>query len=199
MHISQRVLAGSLGLALVVTACSGHSTLPGVGTPQAGSMQSATSGGQLTPIISVPQTSGALAFSDLGRRSSNLPVNVTITLRYNNQAQLDALVASQSGPNGSHQFLTPAQFNNEFAPTVQQEQAVVTALQNAGFTITQRYSNRTIVDASAPSSTVERFFSTQIHSVQQGKYGQRYAQLDGSQRAGVDCARTCLPRRSATS
>ncbi|MGA7572287.1 MAG: protease pro-enzyme activation domain-containing protein, partial [Candidatus Aquilonibacter sp.] len=174
MHISQRVLAGSLGLALVVTACSGHSTLPGVGTPQAGSMQSATSGGQLTPIISVPQTSGALAFSDLGRRSSNLPVNVTITLRYNNQAQLDALVASQSGPHGSHQFLTPAQFNNEFAPTVQQEQAVVTALQNAGFTITQRYPNRTIVDASAPSATVERFFSTQIHSVQQGKYGQRY-------------------------
>ncbi|MGA7747752.1 MAG: protease pro-enzyme activation domain-containing protein, partial [Candidatus Aquilonibacter sp.] len=177
MHISQRVLAGSLGLALVVTACSGHSTLPGVGTPQAGSMQSATSGGQLTPIISVPQTSGALAFSDLGRRSSNLPVNVTITLRYNNQAQLDALVASQSGPNGSHQFLTPAQFYSEFAPTAQQEQAVMTALQNAGFTITQTFSNRTIVDASAPSSTVERFFSTQMHSVSQGKYGQRYANL----------------------
>lgn len=177
MHISQRVLAGSLGLALVVTACSGHSTLPGVGAPEAGSMQSATSGGQLTPMISVPQTSGALAFSDLGRRSPTSPVNVTITLRYNNQAQLDALVASQSGPNGSHQFLAPAQFNNEFAPTVQQEQAVVTALQNAGFTITQRYPNRTIVDASAPSSTVERFFSTTMHSVSQGKYGQRYANM----------------------
>ena len=174
MHISQRVLAGSLGLALVVTACSGHSTLPGVGGSEAGPMQSATSGGQLTPAISVPQTSGALAFSDLGRRSSNLPVNVTITLRYNNQAQLDALVAAQSGPNGSHQFLTPAQFNNEFAPTAQQELAVMTALQNAGFTITQRYANRTIVDASAPSSTVERFFSTTMHSVSQGKYGQRY-------------------------
>jgi subtilase family serine protease len=174
MHISQRVLAGSLGLALVVTACSGgHSTLPGVGTPQAGSMLSATSG-QLTPNISVPQTSGALAFSDLGRRASNLPVSVTITLRYNNQAQLDALVASQSGPNGSHQFLTPAQFNNEFAPTAQQELSVVAALQGAGFTITQRYANRTIVDASAPSATVERFFSTTMHSVSQGKYGQRY-------------------------
>jgi subtilase family serine protease len=175
MHISQRVLAGSLGLALMLSACSGHSTLPGVGSTSNSPL--GTSQTPSTPLISVPQTTGALAFSDLGRRASNLPVNVTITLRYNNQAQLDALVASQSGPNGSHQFLTVGQFNNQFAPTVQQEQAVVTALQNAGFTITQRYSNRTIVDASAPSSNVERFFSTQMHSVSQGKYGQRYANL----------------------
>jgi hypothetical protein len=175
MHISQRVLAGSLGFAMLLTACSGHSSLPGVGStsnsPQGASQTPST------PLISVPQTKGALAFTDLGRRVANLPVNVTMTLRYNNQAQLDALVASQSGPNGSHQFLTPEQFNNQFAPTTQQEQAVVTALQNAGFTITHRYSNRTLVDASAPSSTVERFFSTEIHSVQQGKYGQRYANV----------------------
>jgi subtilase family serine protease len=174
MQISQRVLAGSLGLALMVTACSGHSTLPGTGAPEGGTMQNTAGGAQLTPLISVPQLSGALAYTDLGRRSLTEPVNVAITLRYNNQAQLDALVASQSGPNGSHQFLTPAQFNSEFAPTVQQEQAVVSALQNAGFTVTQRYSNRTIVDATAPSSTVERFFSTQMRSVSQGKYGQRY-------------------------
>ncbi len=174
MHISQRVLAGSLGLALMLSACSGHSTLPGVGSTS-NTPQGATSQKPLTPLISVPQTFGALAYSDLGRRPSNLPVSVTITLRYNNQAQLDALVAAQSGPNGSHQFLTSGQFNNEFAPTVQQEQAVITALQNSGFTIAHTYANRTIVDASAPSATVERFFSTQMHSVSQGKYGQRYA------------------------
>jgi len=176
MHISQRVLAGSLGLALMLTACSGHSALPGIGSTS-NSPQGATSRTPLTPLISVPQTKGALAYTDIGRRSANLPVNVTIMLRYNNQAQLDALVASQSGPNGSHQFLTPQQFNNEFAPTPQQQQAVVTALQSAGFTITHTYPNRTLIDASAPSSTVERFFSTEMHSVQQGKYGQRYANL----------------------
>jgi hypothetical protein len=177
MHVSQRVLAGSLGLTLAVTACSGHSALPGTGSPATGFTQGVIGGTRLTPMISVPQTSGALAFTDLGRRSSNEPVNVTITLSYNNQARLDQFVAAQSGPGGSHQFLTPAQFNSEFAPTVQQEQSVVTALQNAGFTITHRYPNRTIVDASAPSSTVERFFSTEMHSVQQGKYGERYANL----------------------
>ena len=100
-----------------------------------------------------------------------------MTLRYNNQAQLDQFVAAQSGPGGGHQFLTPAQFNSMYAPTAQQEQAVVNALQAAGFTVTHRYSNRTVVDASAPSSVVENFFSTEIHSVQQGKYGQRYTNV----------------------
>ncbi len=128
-------------------------------------------------MISVPQLSGALAYSDLGRRSLTAPVGVTVVLRYNNQAQLDAFVAAQSGPGGGHQFMTPTQFNSEFAPTVQQEQAVVNALQAAGFTVTHRYSNRTVVDATAPSSVVENYFSTEMHSVQQGKYGQRYANV----------------------
>src|ERR1700678_3992718 len=176
MHISQRVLAGSLGLALMLTACSGHSTLPGVGSTSK-LPQGATSQTPSTPLISVPQTHGALSYTDAGRRASSSPVNVAIVLRYNNQAQLDALVASQSGPNGSHSWLTPEQFTSEFAPTAQQEQAVTSALQSAGFTITKTYSNRTVVDATAPSATVERFFSTQMHTVNQGKYGQRFANL----------------------
>ena len=50
-------------------------------------------------------------------------------------------------------------------------------LQRAGFTVTQRFANRTIVDATAPSSTVEGFFATEMHTVQQGKYGTRFANL----------------------
>ncbi|HTU69407.1 MAG TPA: protease pro-enzyme activation domain-containing protein [Candidatus Baltobacteraceae bacterium] len=128
-------------------------------------------------MISIPKTYGSLAYTDLGRRAATAPVSVAILLRYNNQSALDQFVASASGPHGSHQFLTPAEFNSEFAPTVQQEQAVITALQNAGFTITHTYANRTMVDASAPSSVVEKFFSTQMHTVSQGKYGQRFANL----------------------
>jgi hypothetical protein len=181
MHISQRALAGALALALVATACSGHSTLPGVGT-QSGSGDGTQSISQIpgltnAPMISVPQLHGRLAFTDIGRRSPSSPVSVAITLNYNHQAQLDQLIESQSGPNGTHQFLTPEQFNSYYAPTAQQEQAVVSALQSAGFTITNRYPNRTVVDATAPSATVERFFNTQMHSVSQGRYGQRFANL----------------------
>ena len=131
------------------------------------------------PLISVPKTFGALAYTDTGRRAANATVNVSVTLRYNNQAELDQLVASMSDPHSSAfgHALTPDQFNSRYAPTVEQEQSVIRALQSAGFTITQRFPNRTIVDASAPSSTVERFFSTEMHTVQQGKYGERYANL----------------------
>ncbi|MHB8433430.1 MAG: tectonin domain-containing protein [Candidatus Tyrphobacter sp.] len=54
------------------------------------------------------------------------------------------------------------------------EESVVATLQNAGFTIVQRFSNHLVVDATAPSETVERFFSTQLHNVSQGIYGTRY-------------------------
>jgi subtilase family serine protease len=113
----------------------------------------------------------------MGRRPSNAAVHVTITLQYNHQSELDQFVSAQSSPGGAHHWLTPQQFDAYYAPTAQQEQAVVTALQQAGFTITQRYPNRTIIDASAPSKTVEQFFSTEMHNVSQGTYGMRYANL----------------------
>ncbi len=181
MHKSQRALAGSLILALTVTACSGHSAaLPGLSNSATSPTGAATTPTRTSPLISIPKTYGRLAFTDMGRRTATAPVNVAITLRYNNQAQLDQLVAADSTPGGAHHFLTPAEFNTQFAPTVQQEQSVVNALKSAGFTITHTYPNRTIVDASAPSSTVERFFNTQMHTVNQGKYGQRFANLSAA-------------------
>jgi hypothetical protein len=179
MHTTQRALAGSLVLALGIAACSGgSSSLPGVGSSSAttpnGLTQTTT---RSIPAISVPETHGRLAFTDAGRRAANAPVTVAIVLKYNNQAQLDQFVAAQSGPNGGHQWLTPAEFASEYAPTPQQEQAVVSDLQRAGFTVTKTYANRTVIDASAPSATVERYFSTEMHNVNQGAYGTRFANL----------------------
>jgi hypothetical protein len=130
-------------------------------------------------LVAVPKTGGALAFADLGRRSPNAPVSVALTLRYNNQAELDQFVADVSDPHASShgRYLTKEQFNARYAPTVEQEQSVVRGLQAAGFTVTQRFSNRTIVDATAPSATVERFFSTEMHTVRQPAYGERYANV----------------------
>ena len=176
-----RVLGSVLVLTLSLAACGGRSgsvppTLPGGGENAAASTRASAS---LVPLISVPKTVGALAFTDLGRRSASAPVSISLTLRYNNQAELDQFVANVSDPHSSAygHVLTQQQFNSTYAPTVQQEASVVQALQKAGFTITQRFSNRTIVDATAPSATVEHFFSTEMHTVQQGKYGARFANL----------------------
>lgn len=54
------------------------------------------------------------------------------------------------------------------------EAAIVSALQTAGFTITQRFSNHLVVDAVAPAGYVNRYFRTSIHDVVQGRYGTRY-------------------------
>ena len=166
-----RATASVLVLALALSACGGHSSsIPSTGSTTA---LNHTAG----PEISVPQTYGKLAYTDMGRRSANAQVRVAVTLNYNHQAELERFIAAQSLPGSPHAFLTKEQFDDYYAPTAQQEQAVVSALQSAGFTVTQRYANRTIVDATAPSSVVERFFATQMHTVSQGKYGQRYANL----------------------
>jgi hypothetical protein len=54
------------------------------------------------------------------------------------------------------------------------DQSVIQTLQNAGFTIAKTFSNHLVVDAEAPSATVERFFGTQMHDVLQGRYGTHY-------------------------
>jgi subtilase family serine protease len=178
MGRTARVFASALALTLALSACGGHSSpLPTTfsNSSNAGTQSAArTATASSTPLISIPKTYGPLAYTDLGRRASSAPVSVTITLRYNHQSELEQFLAGL-GP--GHNFLTPAQFNGYYAPTVQQEQSVVSALQKAGFTIAHRYPNRTIVDATAPSSIVERFFSTEMHTVRQGKYGQRFANL----------------------
>ncbi|HZX67478.1 MAG TPA: protease pro-enzyme activation domain-containing protein, partial [Candidatus Elarobacter sp.] len=131
------------------------------------------------PLVGITKPFGAFAYADLGRRPANAPVAIALTLRYNHQAELDQLVAAISDPHSSLRahFLTSAQFNARYAPTTEQEQSVVHALQAAGFAVTRRFANRTIVDASAPSATVERFFSTEMHTVRQSRYGERYVNL----------------------
>ncbi len=181
MRTTSRAIAASVVLALSLAACGGRgSSIPALspaGGPDTESVARAPAA--LAPLISVPRTYGALAYTDSGRRAANAPVTIAVTLRYNNQAQLDAFVADVSNPASANyrHFLAPSQFNAEYAPTAPQEAAVVQSLQSAGFTITQRFPNRTMVDATAPSATVERYFSTEMHTVQQGKYGARFANL----------------------
>ncbi len=54
------------------------------------------------------------------------------------------------------------------------EQSVISTLSGAGFTIAETFSDHLVVDATAPSGTVERFFGTSMHDVAQGTYGTRY-------------------------
>lgn len=72
-------------------------------------------------------------------------------------------------------FLTPQQFRDSFAPSVAEHDRIIDAFQRAGFAVTRTYPNRTIIDVAAPAATVERYFRTEIHGVEQKDAGLRYA------------------------
>ena len=57
------------------------------------------------------------------------------------------------------------------------ESSVISSLRAAGFTIKITYSNHLVILAEAPSSTIERYFQTSIHNVEQGRYGTRYTNV----------------------
>lgn len=181
MRKSRRLIASTLGLTLSLTACGGQSlSLPGIRAAgdTAAPESSAREATPNRPLRSVPKLYGALAYTDAGRRAPNAPVRVGLTLRYNNQAELDRLVAKLNAPGfKSHHFLAAKTFNDRYAPTPAQEDRVVRALQRAGFRIVERFPNRTIVDAVGRSADAERFFSTEIHTVRQGKHGARYTNV----------------------
>src|SRR5664279_480646 len=67
-----------------------------------------------------------------------------------------------------HQFLTEAQWDERFAPSIQDEQAVVAWAQTQGLTITSRYSNRLLVDVEAPVAAIEKALNVSINSYQIG-------------------------------
>jgi hypothetical protein len=146
-------------LVVAIAACSMHgnsTVLPSVGQP----------------LLRAPQSAPV----DVGRRAARDPVSVVLLLRYNHQAELDRFVNALVHTRSPH-YLTASEFIERFAPTVAQQERVLQLLRRAGFTITHTYPNRTLVDASAPSATVERLFSTQIHNYRQPRYGIRFANV----------------------
>lgn len=112
---------------------------------------------------------------DLGRAQPTMPVSLALTLAYRHESELDALVEAQSDPASPlyRHYLTNAQFNAYFAPSVADYARVVNALASAGFRV-GAYENRTLVDADAPAGAVERYFGTEIHAVQQTGRGVHY-------------------------
>lgn len=178
MRTSIRAAASLLAVTLAVSACGGHggsSVVPSTGGTDSGSL-----GPTVQQIAAPPRPAGIFAASDAGQRPASDATRITVTLAYNNQAQLDQLVKEQSDPFSPnyHHYLTNDEFNAQFAPTPEQEAKVVAALRARGFTITGQYDNHTIIDATAPTSVVESTFNTKIHNMMQGSFGSRFANIE---------------------
>ncbi len=66
-----------------------------------------------------------------------------------------------------HQYLSPEQWNARFAPSAEDEQAVVDWARSQGLTITNRFPNRLLVDVEAPVSVIEKAFAVTLNTYQQ--------------------------------
>jgi pseudomonalisin/xanthomonalisin len=91
----------------------------------------------------------------LGALSQSQPMNVAVSLKLRNKAQLDAFVA-----NPHHKNLTPAQFRAMYAPTQAQAQAVADFLKQQGFSNVQIAPNRQLVTASGHADVAANAFHT---------------------------------------
>ncbi|MGA3080108.1 MAG: Ig-like domain repeat protein, partial [Terracidiphilus sp.] len=65
-----------------------------------------------------------------------------------------------------HKFLTPEEWNARFAPSAEDERKVVDWAVSQGFTVTNRYNHRLIVDVEAPAGVIENAFGVTINNYQ---------------------------------
>ena len=65
-----------------------------------------------------------------------------------------------------HKYLSEKEWNERFAPSAQDEQAVVAWAQSQGLTITQRFPNRLLVDVEAPVAIIEKALDVAINRYQ---------------------------------
>lgn len=104
-----------------------------------------------------------------------MQVRLSVLLRYQNQAELDALVEAQADRGSPYfrRYLTNAQFNAYFAPSMESYRRVAQVLTSSGLQIVQTFGNRTIIEATGPSAAAERLFATRIDFGLQDGYGRR--------------------------
>ncbi|HYB01625.1 MAG TPA: protease pro-enzyme activation domain-containing protein, partial [Ktedonobacteraceae bacterium] len=99
-------------------------------------------------------------------------LNLSIGMQLRNPSGLDSLLSAIYDPNSPqyHQYVTPDQFEQMFAPTSDQVQQVITYLQSQGMTITGVAPNNLLIDATATVSQVQSTFSVKINTYQAGSH-----------------------------
>ncbi len=93
-------------------------------------------------------------------------LDLSVGLQVRNQDQLDSLLQDIYNPDSPryHQFLTPGQFKDQFAPTDDQVHEVEQYLKNQGLEVTNVASNNLIVNAHGTVSQTQNAFHTQINN-----------------------------------
>ena len=108
----------------------------------------------------VPQAVERLHLQPVSRLSSEKRLNLAIGLPLRNPQALDDLLQQIYDPASPNfrQYLTPAQFTEQFGPTEKDYQAVIAFMESKGLTVTYRHPNRVVLDVSGSVGDIERAF-----------------------------------------
>jgi len=101
-----------------------------------------------------------------GRYQAESKLRITLGLTPPKMAEEEKFLADLQDRNSPnfHKYLTPEQWNARFAPSAENEQAVVDWAQANGLTITKRFANRLVVDVEGTTQTIEKAFGVQINN-----------------------------------
>ena len=107
------------------------------------------------------------AARDLGPAPAEAPTTVLVSLALRGRTALERFLQDVQDPTSPryHRYLEQRRFVAHHAPTVKQEQAVIAYLQQHGFRITYRATNRLLVGAEGSVAATEQAFGARLHDV----------------------------------
>jgi subtilase family serine protease len=125
-------------------------------------------------IASVP----TMPLRDLGRAPAAMMIQLAVVLPYRHEAELEAFVGqAANAPAGATRVLSAEQFRAYFAPSPDAYARVAGRLAAHGLMPSHVFSNRTVIDVTAPVAVIERAFATAIHRVAGADGAVRYANV----------------------
>jgi subtilase family serine protease len=101
----------------------------------------------------------------VGHSDPNRVLDIVVGLNLHNEQELRDLIVRQTDPASPdyHHFLTPAEFNERFAPTSAGAESVSRYLEWQGLAVLQVTSNRLLVHARGTVAQVEKAFDVTIN------------------------------------
>ena len=108
--------------------------------------------------------SATIGLPPIGSLTDSVKINLAISLPLRNQARLTELLRelyNPASPQYRH-YLTPAEFADQFGPTVQDYEKLTGFVRSHYMTVRRTYPNRTLLDVSAKVEEIRQTFGVNL-------------------------------------
>lgn len=158
LGIRSSLLPAALSLALV--SMSAHAAGTRAATRTHAGIQNTGNGFSTLVMTGHP----SINTTQIAPLEASRPLHVEVSLNLRNVDQLQSFLASVNRPGSAdyHQFLTPAQFKAQFAPTDAQVQAVVAHMQASGFRNIKVAPNNLLISADGTAANANAAFNADM-------------------------------------